>query len=44
MQARSYEKQAQSSLSAARIVWANEGLAGFYRGFGITIMREVCSC
>jgi solute carrier family 25 (mitochondrial S-adenosylmethionine transporter), member 26 len=41
MQASSYEKQAKSSLSAARIVWANEGLHGFYRGYSITVMREV---
>lgn len=41
MQAASYEKQAKSSLSAARIVWSTEGLRGFYRGYGITIMREV---
>ncbi|KAF7313795.1 hypothetical protein HMN09_00536800 [Mycena chlorophos] len=31
----------QSSLSAARHVLAADGLRGFYRGFGITIMREI---
>ncbi|KAF8887140.1 mitochondrial carrier domain-containing protein [Infundibulicybe gibba] len=30
-----------SSLSAARVVLANNGLRGFYRGFGSTIMREI---
>lgn len=30
-----------SSLGAARIVLANEGPRGFYRGFGVTVMREV---
>ncbi|KAJ7052942.1 S-adenosylmethionine transporter [Mycena amicta] len=31
----------QSSLSAARHVLAADGLRGFYRGFGTTIMREI---
>ena len=30
-----------SSLSAARLVLSTVGLSGFYRGFGITVMREV---
>ncbi|KZV69883.1 S-adenosylmethionine transporter [Peniophora sp. CONT] len=30
-----------SSLGAARILLANEGLRGFYRGFGVTVMREI---
>ncbi|KAI5120137.1 hypothetical protein M0805_001905 [Coniferiporia weirii] len=29
------------SLTAARTVLAHDGLAGFYRGFGSTIMREI---
>lgn len=29
-----------SSFGAARILLANEGLRGFYRGFGVTVMRE----
>ncbi|GJE91701.1 S-adenosylmethionine transporter [Phanerochaete sordida] len=41
MQTASYGAQAQSSLSAAQLVLAREGLAGFYRGFGITVMREI---
>lgn len=32
-----------SSFAAARILWTNDGLKGFYRGFGITVMREVCA-
>ncbi|THH07704.1 hypothetical protein EW145_g3200 [Phellinidium pouzarii] len=31
----------QPSLAAARYVLAHDGLAGFYRGFGSTIMREI---
>ncbi|KAH7876042.1 mitochondrial carrier domain-containing protein [Lentinula edodes] len=30
-----------SSFAAARILWTNDGLKGFYRGFGITVMREI---
>ncbi|KAF9066437.1 mitochondrial carrier domain-containing protein [Rhodocollybia butyracea] len=30
-----------SSLSAAKILWASDGLGGFYRGFGITVLREI---
>jgi solute carrier family 25 (mitochondrial S-adenosylmethionine transporter), member 26 len=29
-----------SSLAAAKLVLSNDGFPGFYRGFGITIMRE----
>lgn len=32
---------AASSLSVAQRVWAQEGLRGFYRGFGSTVAREV---
>ncbi|KAL0574110.1 S-adenosylmethionine transporter [Marasmius crinis-equi] len=31
----------QSSLSAFRLTVAHEGLSGLYRGFGITVMREI---
>lgn len=41
MQTASYGAQAQSSLSAAKLVLSREGLRGFYRGFGITVMREI---
>ncbi|KAJ3735901.1 mitochondrial carrier domain-containing protein [Lentinula guzmanii] len=30
-----------SSFSAARILWTSEGLRGFYKGFSITVMREI---
>ena len=30
-----------SSLAAAQILWTSNGIRGFYRGFGITVMREV---
>ncbi|BGP41026.1 S-adenosylmethionine transporter [Rhodotorula kratochvilovae] len=32
---------ASSSLDVARRVWAQEGLRGFYRGFGSTVAREI---
>lgn len=41
MQTAAYGAEARSSLDAFRNVWRSEGLRGFYRGFGITIMREV---
>lgn len=41
MQTASYGNLAQSSFSAAKLVLSQEGLRGFYRGFNITIMREV---
>ncbi|KAI0079510.1 mitochondrial carrier [Panus rudis PR-1116 ss-1] len=40
-QTSTYGKLAQSSYGAARLVLANEGIRGFYRGFGITVMREI---
>ncbi|KAJ4482454.1 mitochondrial carrier domain-containing protein [Lentinula aciculospora] len=30
-----------SSLTAARILWTSNGIKGFYKGFGITVMREI---
>ncbi|KAE9402334.1 mitochondrial carrier [Gymnopus androsaceus JB14] len=30
-----------SSLAAAQILWTSNGIRGFYRGFGITVMREI---
>ncbi|KAI0344380.1 S-adenosylmethionine transporter [Trametopsis cervina] len=41
MQTASYGSLAQSSFSAAKLVLSQEGAHGFYRGFGITIMREI---
>ncbi|TFK52171.1 S-adenosylmethionine transporter [Heliocybe sulcata] len=41
VQTSTYGALASSSLSAARLVWRNEGMSGFYRGFGSTIMREI---
>jgi solute carrier family 25 S-adenosylmethionine transporter 26 len=32
---------ANSSLATAKLVWKTDGLKGFYRGFGTTVMREV---
>ncbi|EIW81111.1 mitochondrial carrier, partial [Coniophora puteana RWD-64-598 SS2] len=40
-QTSTYGARAASSWAAARIVMANEGVAGFYRGFGTTVMREI---
>ncbi|THV06535.1 mitochondrial carrier [Dendrothele bispora CBS 962.96] len=40
-QTSSYGALAQSSWAAAKLVWAHEGISGFYRGFGITVMREI---
>ena len=40
-QTSTYGALADSSLAAARLLWRTEGLKGFYRGFGITVMREV---
>ncbi|KAI0033747.1 S-adenosylmethionine transporter [Vararia minispora EC-137] len=40
-QTSSYGTAATSSLSAARLLWKTEGLSGFYRGFGVTVMREI---
>jgi solute carrier family 25 S-adenosylmethionine transporter 26 len=41
MQTSSYGNLAHGSFAAARLVWANDGLRGFYRGYGMTILREV---
>ncbi|TFK82125.1 S-adenosylmethionine transporter [Polyporus arcularius HHB13444] len=40
-QTSTYGSAAQSSLAAARLVLSTEGVRGFYRGFGSTIMREI---
>jgi len=42
MQTLTYGTLGQSSLSAAKLLLSNDGWRGFYRGFGSTIMREVC--
>jgi len=41
MQTSTYGISAQTSFAAARRTFASDGWRGFYRGFGITIMREV---
>lgn len=41
MQTSSYGSLAQGSLAAAHLVWNMEGLKGFYRGYGTTIIREI---
>ncbi|KIM41005.1 hypothetical protein M413DRAFT_445768, partial [Hebeloma cylindrosporum] len=41
MQTSTYGALGQSSFAAARLVLVNNGLRGFYRGFGITVMREI---
>lgn len=41
MQTSTYGTLGSSSFSAARLVLSSVGLSGFYRGFGITVMREV---
>ena len=41
MQTSIYGTSGSSSFSAARLVLFNDGLSGFYQGFGITVMREV---
>ncbi|EMD31375.1 hypothetical protein CERSUDRAFT_119766 [Gelatoporia subvermispora B] len=40
-QTSSYGNLAQGSFAAARLVLTTEGIRGFYRGFGSTIMREI---
>ena len=40
-QTSTYGPAAQSSLAAAKLLLSTEGIRGFYRGFGSTIMREV---
>ena len=42
-QVSSQEGSSRPSLAAARYVLAKDGLSGFYRGFGSTIIREVGS-
>lgn len=42
-QTSSYGVAHASSLAAAKLVLQNEGIKGFYRGFGITVMREESS-
>ncbi|KAF5317545.1 hypothetical protein D9619_013146 [Psilocybe cf. subviscida] len=41
MQTSTYGAQGASSLQAARLVMSSSGIKGFYRGFGITVMREI---
>ncbi|CAA7262782.1 unnamed protein product [Cyclocybe aegerita] len=41
MQTSSYGALGSSSYAAAKLVLTNDGLKGFYRGFGITVMREI---
>lgn len=41
MQTSAYGAAARSSLDAFRYILRDGGIAGLYRGFGITIMREV---
>ena len=43
MQTASYGHLAKSSFAAAKLVLSSDGISGFYRGFGTTIMREVRS-
>jgi solute carrier family 25 S-adenosylmethionine transporter 26 len=40
-QTSSYGTLADTSLATAKLVWKTDGLRGFYRGFGTTVMREV---
>ncbi|KAI6139310.1 mitochondrial carrier domain-containing protein [Pisolithus tinctorius] len=40
-QTSSYGSSVASSLAAAKLVLKNDGFKGFYRGFGITVMREI---
>lgn len=40
-QTSSYGTLANPSLATAKLVWKTDGLRGFYRGFGTTVMREV---
>ncbi|KAI6122508.1 S-adenosylmethionine transporter, partial [Pisolithus croceorrhizus] len=40
-QTSSYGSSVASSLAAAKLVLRNDGVKGFYRGFGITVMREI---
>lgn len=40
-QTSSYGTSAASSLASAKLLLQNDGIKGLYRGFGITVMREV---
>ncbi|KAI6044857.1 mitochondrial carrier domain-containing protein [Pisolithus marmoratus] len=40
-QTSSYGSSVASSLAAAKLVLRNDGVKGFYRGFGITVIREI---
>jgi len=40
-QTSSHGLSSRSSITAARYIIANDGLSGFYRGFGSTIVREI---
>ncbi|KAI0786200.1 S-adenosylmethionine transporter [Abortiporus biennis] len=40
-QTSSYGNAARGSFAAAKFVLSNEGVRGFYRGFGSTVMREI---
>lgn len=42
MQTATYGSRAASSFATAKLVLSGSGVRGFYRGFGTTIMREVC--
>jgi solute carrier family 25 S-adenosylmethionine transporter 26 len=41
-QTSAYGVTSAGSLQAAKTVWATEGVRGLYRGFGMTVAREVC--
>jgi len=40
-QTSSYGALTNPSLATAKLVWKADGLKGFYRGFGTTVMREI---
>ena len=42
-QTSNHGQSSRASFNAARYILTNDGLSGFYRGFGSTIMREVSS-
>ena len=43
-QTSAYGEHTKSSFFAFRMTVAQEGIRGLYKGFGITVMREVLSC